>query len=739
MVSLKRAAGAVHMPVARLQTMVNPLRGQLSSTWLVLLLMLLGLALRVWFISVNELQPQYSPADDGDYYQRALRFATTGQYIDDFWLIRPPLHVMLFALMIRLSILLGNIGGIPLIRAAQTILIVLTIPMGYGLASRLFNQRAGLLFAAILAIWYPLVELPVHLFSEPTFFFCLVLHLWLLVRWRDEQRWTLLVAAGLALGLASLARSPTLYSGAFIVLWLVLVRARGADTPPHERLTLSPRSWLAVLRPRVLRPVLIFSLSCAAAVVPWTVRNYLVYDRFIMIDTIGPVNLWLHVEKYEEKGVEMLKKMPQADRQVFAVEDTRRMFERDPVAFWNLLWRNAGLHFRHIWKAQFAEDFVLKRSFFGRPLRETWPLGAAGDLIWFCFTVAGAAALAAPLREGHFRWIALGWIAYTVVAMMIMHIEPRYLLPVWFMLALYGSWLLGNPADMFRLLRRQHWHGLLAALVAAGLLWLILSYRSYPAIVLRGIARETHNAAGLQAYRAGSYDTARREFQAALEAQESFMEIHANLALTAIAQGRYQEARQIVDDFDTQRMLVVRGALARALGDEEEEAAAFVGAEKQAGEDVQKLALELLPPYPTTHLQLGQGHDLGYILGFSPGETAQLPGEAPVSYRWLQGEGQIVVPLEQPLQAGRVVALRLTAGQPEGVPLTIRINDVYEETILVTSGKWRIYRLPVPEVLADQRELSLRLDAPVFIPAHLFPASVDTRPLSIMVSALSME
>ncbi|NJO08129.1 MAG: hypothetical protein HC876_22920, partial [Chloroflexaceae bacterium] len=72
----------------------------------------IGLGLRVWFAAVNELQPIYSPADDGDYYQRALRFATTGLYIDDFWLIRPPLHVVLFALMIRVSIWLGTVDGL---------------------------------------------------------------------------------------------------------------------------------------------------------------------------------------------------------------------------------------------------------------------------------------------------------------------------------------------------------------------------------------------------------------------------------------------------------------------------------------------------------------------------------------------------------------------------------------------------------------------------------------------------
>ncbi len=38
--------------------------------------------------------------------------------------------------------------------------------------------------------------------------------------------------------------------------------------------------------------------------------------------------------------------------------------------------------FRHIWKAQFIEDYFVKRGFFTRPLRETAPLGLIGDLMW---------------------------------------------------------------------------------------------------------------------------------------------------------------------------------------------------------------------------------------------------------------------------------------------------------------------------------------------------------------------
>lgn len=42
------------------------------------LLMLLAAALRIWYLTINPLWPQFSNADDGDYFQRALRLAVTG-------------------------------------------------------------------------------------------------------------------------------------------------------------------------------------------------------------------------------------------------------------------------------------------------------------------------------------------------------------------------------------------------------------------------------------------------------------------------------------------------------------------------------------------------------------------------------------------------------------------------------------------------------------------------------------
>ncbi|MDQ2997475.1 MAG: glycosyltransferase family 39 protein, partial [Chloroflexota bacterium] len=197
-----------------------------------LAIVLLGVGLRLWMIGISPLDPSYSNADDGDYYRRALRLALTGQYIDDNWLIRPPLHVFFYALWLRLAIMIGRPAlGVPFIQLAQTGLAALTIMLGYGIGRRLFPTRqnlAGLLFALFLSTWYSFVEQPSVLFSELIYMFLFFLHVWLLLRFDTSGRLRYLALSGFALGAATLTRSPALYSLAFVVLWL-LMRAWTTD------------------------------------------------------------------------------------------------------------------------------------------------------------------------------------------------------------------------------------------------------------------------------------------------------------------------------------------------------------------------------------------------------------------------------------------------------------------------------------------------------------------------------
>jgi tetratricopeptide (TPR) repeat protein len=708
-----------------------------------LLLIALGLALRLWLLSLTPLDPRFSNADDGDYYRRALRLAVTGQYLDDSWLIRPPLHVFFFAAWLRLAIALGRPDlGVLLVQLAQIALGVLMIPLGYDLARRLFASRAaGLLFAAFLAVWFPFVEMPTVLFSELIYLFLFLLSFWFMLRFDASGRLRELAGAGLALGAASLTRSPALYSLAFVGLWL-WIRRPGGQTSRH------PAARILSLKPQASH-LIIVAACCLAVVGPWTLRNWLVYQRFIPVDTLGPINLWLDLDAVSRRNehIATLRALPQADRQAYAMAQVRAILAEDPLRPFRGMWPT----FQHIWKAQYIEDYLVKHSFFARPLREAAPLGLFGDALWLAFTAAGLWGLAGPAREGwHNRLFVLAWIGYSLLTVLVFHVEPRYLVPIWTLLALYGAGTLSGgrgrgpgareagrqgageterrSAGARRVSRIVHPASfILQVSLLAAFVVLFVSYRDYPALLARGLARERAMAAGERAYAAGAYAEAEARFREALAAHPGFTDGQVSLALALAAQGKQNDALATLRPGASRRADTVLGALLRDIGQPDAAAKLLQRGETIAGEDLQRWTLETLHPPPADNLTLGDGLDLGYIDGFSYAER-----DAARTFRWLEGRGRIVLPLARPLATGATVTLLLAGGQPGGTPLEVRIGGGPAQRALVAGG-WRAYHFLAPPALAGQTRLTIDLRAPTFVPMQRDPASTDARALSVMV------
>jgi hypothetical protein len=734
-------------PAARLR-----LRSHLARLpWALLLLIAAGVALRLWLIGVSPLDPRYSNADDGDYFRRALRLAVTGQYLDDSWLIRPPGHIFFFAFWLRLALLLGVPQyGVLFVQLAQTALAALTVPLGYSCARRLFaDRRAGLFFAAFLALWYPFIETATVLFTELIYLFLFLLHIWFLLRYDSSGRLRELIGAGLALGVAALTRSPALYALAFVVLWLLVREVARSRLKVESSALTAPENTVSTfnLQPSTSRqpsrfdlkslilPVATIVISCLIVVGPWTARNYIVYQRFIPVDTLGQINLWLDLDRTEDRNrnIDTLRGMPQADRAPYALERARELIAADPLLPFREMWPT----FRHIWKLQFVEDLLVKQSFFTRALREVTLIGLLSDLAWLVMMIAGLAALAAPVREGwHNRLFFLAWIGYSLATVLIFHVEPRYLLPLWTLFGLYAAGVFalyrraagGAPHRMARLAHAGR------ALLIIVFLALFITYRDYPAILARGIARETAIIAAERAYAAGDYPAAERAYRDALAAHPAFVDAQVGLALALAAQGRNDEARGALERDSSRRTELVAGALARDAGDAATAARVMARIEATAGENIQHWALVWLRPPPIAALRLGDGLDMGYIDGFSPAErdTAQ-------SFRWLEGRGRIELPLAEPLQPGATLILRMAGGRPGETPLQVRIGGARTQIVPVIGGTWRAYRLAIPAELAGARRLVIELDAPTFVPALINPASDDARALSLMIAEVRLQ
>jgi hypothetical protein len=579
-----------------------------------------------------------------------------------------------------------------------------------------------------------------------------LLHIWLLLRFDTSDQRRYLALSGFALGAATLTRSPALYSLAFVVLWLVV---RGW-TNDERRTTNDGRQHRRESRGRwsaVGGQILLVVACCLAIVLPWTARNYIVYQRFIPVDTLGQINLWLDLDAVDKRDdhINQLRQLPQADRAGYALVHARAILAADPLKPFRPMWDT----FRHIWKLQFVEDFFIKRSFYTRPLRESAPLGLPSDLIWLAFTLCGLIGLARPAREGlHNRLFMLAWLSYSLVTVLVFHVEPRYLLPIWTLLGLYGAWVLAEGwelgirgwglggrlpvADLrrssFAVRRSSLVSIIIQTALAIAFIALLVTYREYPAVIASGSARERAMRAGEQAYAANDYPTAEQDFRAALAAQPDFVDARVDLALALAAQGRRAEAAGLLTRGDSRRSDLLIGVLAGTLGDTDKARATIARSEATAGEDIQAWALEWLRPPARATQALDGASDIGYISGFSSAE-----GDEGRRFRWLTGAGRIVLPLPAPLRPEQSIVLRLTGAQPGATALDVWLGDHWLGRVPVESGSWRDYRLPIPAELAGQRQATISLRAPTFMPALRDRSSDDLRTLSLMISAVRVE
>ena len=805
---------------------------------LLFLIILIGIVLRLWLITISPLDPSFSNADDGDYYRRALRFALTGQYLDDAWLIRPPLHVFFFAVWIRLAMLLGQpLHIVQSVQLAQTAVAALTIVLGYGIARRLFHSSsAGLIFAAFLAIWQPFVEQADVLFSELLYLFLFMLHIWLLLRYeaeswerrnlgragldewerqetgdrrhetgdtrqetrdsrhetgdtrqqtrsmgtggvggqetgrgKDQERGGLvcMFLSGIALGLAALTRSPALYSLAFVVLWIFLRPSSGllkslkispdSSAKGHSP-SLSGHSPFNIHHSIFLAVVVI--TGCLVVVLPWTARNYMLYGQLIPVDTLGQINLWLDMAPVANRSsnIDFLRTLPQAERAPYALARARELLAERPLRLIDNAWPN----FRHIWKAQFIEDFFLKSSFFTRPLREMAPLGLLGDALWLVFTLMGLIRLVGRPHEGwHWRIFFLAWIAYSIVTVIVFHVEPRYLTPLWTIIALYGAAGLAGlrrqatqksveekvgsreqnavqPSPHHSVTSLLRHFPVLQIAITLAFLALLLSYRDYPAIIERGMTRERAMRAAEQAYLQGSYPAAERFYAEALQAQPYFVDAALGQALSLTAQGQLEQAHNLIRNGGSRQADLLRYSLEALQSPDQESAATAMALIDDtaaiSGEDSQAWLMRWLHRAPVRRVYLGTSDDIGRIQGFYAIER-----DATGSYRWLRGQGRIQLSLAQPISADDTLVLRLNAGQDKAVLLTIQIGDASAQTLVVTGGEWRRYRLSMPAAVQGNTQIQITLSAPTFVPALRNTRSNDLRLLSLMLSEVGVE
>lgn len=161
----------------------------------------------------------------------------------------------------------------------------LTAWLLYRLGRRLFGPTVGLFAAGISAIYVYYVYYHAALLTEPFYIAAILGALDLALEIIERPTWRRWLALGLVLGVAALLRQVILLFLPFLLGWMLWAGRRRFP-------------WWQVLLP--LLPFLLLIL-------PWTVRNYLVFGRFVLLNTNAGVSFfWSNHPIYETHFIPVL-------------------------------------------------------------------------------------------------------------------------------------------------------------------------------------------------------------------------------------------------------------------------------------------------------------------------------------------------------------------------------------------------------------------------------------------------
>jgi len=201
--------------------------------------------------------------DSGSWIQPAVDILSGNGFGDTH---RTPLYPFFIALVYAVF------GAKPMaIVYVQALIGAMTCVLIYLAGKRIFNPLAGMI-SALLVVCYPyLIYYTGVVMAETLFAFLITLTVYMLLYAGDNEKLSLWAFSGISLGLTALCKPVILVFSLFICFWM----------------------WFALAdKKRAMVSILVLGIATTAVILPWTSRNYLKYNAFILIST-GGQDFWL--------------------------------------------------------------------------------------------------------------------------------------------------------------------------------------------------------------------------------------------------------------------------------------------------------------------------------------------------------------------------------------------------------------------------------------------------------------
>jgi 4-amino-4-deoxy-L-arabinose transferase-like glycosyltransferase len=325
-----------------------------------------------------------------------------------------------------------GLTGLDVARFVQVLLSTLAVWLAFALGRRLYDARAGLAAAALMALYPNFVGQSQLLWAE-TLYITLTLAWALLVhRGVVDGRRLALVGAGLCLGYAALVREVGVPTIGVAVLWMWLL-ARGP-------------------RRRTLAQIAVVVAMAALVILPWTIRNYRVHGELVLSSSSqGLALLWgssdhvmaeLRAIK-EAAGIGPRHPVFCAEVDRLASARARAIIAADPAAWLRRIWTR---NLPSLWHPGFDGVIAHVVRPLGFDVRSVWVKKAVIVLVVGSYLLLGTLAIfgLAASRSREATWLVLALVLLYGAMHAIATGVPRHRLPLMALATLPAGYLLSR-------------------------------------------------------------------------------------------------------------------------------------------------------------------------------------------------------------------------------------------------------------------------------------------------------
>jgi 4-amino-4-deoxy-L-arabinose transferase-like glycosyltransferase len=231
-------------------------------------LRIFAIAFLIRFLAVVFL-PQSAP-DTGTYHNIAINLLEKGAFSLDG--VTPTARFApVYPAFLAASYKLFGAAFLP-VRMIQVIIDSFTCALIYHIAITVFQrERIGVISGLIAGFHPSLIGSATFVLTETLYAFLLTVSVLFLVRAVKSSKIRAYCLAGAALGIATLCRPTSMLFPLFLLA--------GTVFPRRSRLRIAGAA--------------VFALAMLVVIVPWTVRNFIVFEEFIPVAIGGGGNLWI--------------------------------------------------------------------------------------------------------------------------------------------------------------------------------------------------------------------------------------------------------------------------------------------------------------------------------------------------------------------------------------------------------------------------------------------------------------